>query len=305
MAICETKPAKPFDFKKLSDKLEVEISSLEKLEMKTCRAGYVFPMKNAIGDVIGFRIRYFNSDKYGTTEGSNLGLFIPATTKLSGSVRASIIVEGVSDTAAGLDANLPVIGRPDATSCVSEIVRYFEPQRFNGIVVVADNDENKAGVNGANKLADALLEAGHLVKVILPPEPYGDLRKWHQNTTLTYGIFCTHADKFSWKVPNDTPPGFFCIGNWQVRSGLIKLIGVNGLAVLMEIAAVRGKNNLCQISAPQIEEKLGISRSTVFRALKLLREHGILETVTRGNGRLYANVYRIHLEPFNYLREIT
>jgi hypothetical protein len=51
--------------------------------------------------------------------------------------------------------------------------------RRRPVVIVADRDS--AGIRGAQKLTEALLQNGSNVRIILPPPIYKDLRQWKED----------------------------------------------------------------------------------------------------------------------------
>ncbi len=291
----EIKTAQLTDVSHLAEKLGVTVGSLERLDIAICKTGWVFPMRNVEGDIVGHRLRWWKGGK-GVLKGGHLGLFIPADAIPSA---VTVMTEGESDLAVAMDLGLPAIGRPSATACVAETVRYLTSQEFNGITIIADRDENPAGQEGAEQLAVALLEAKHPVRIVLPPQSCDDLRSWHLAKSLTGAQFWQYAKRFNWHASNDMPPGFFRIANWQLRRGLIGAMGTDAYAVLSIIGSFRDRNGLCAVSRSQIGRLIGKSVSTVDRSLKNLKQQGILELVARGHeGR--TNSYQIHIEPFGW-----
>ena len=121
---------------------------------------------------------------------------------------------------------------------------------------------------------------------------------------ITNKDFWKQAENSSWQVPKRTPPGFTCVGNWQIRGGLVREIGHQALAVLMVIASYRDKDGLCRTSRDDIAELMGVSISTVDKHLPRLKENGLLRVIAKGynvRGKdSKVNVYKIHLTPFNW-----
>ncbi len=285
------------DVENLARELSVSVKSVERLGVLVCNQGWVFPMCDATGKIVGYRLRRWDGTKQTLTGGQN-GLFIPIQNVPAMSL---YVTEGESDLAAALDLGLPAIGRPGAMGCIDEIVDYLVDVKFNAITIIADRDLNGAGEAGADKLADTLLRNGHIVRVVLPPEPFKDLRDAVRNG-LTSKDFDEHAKRFSWRRPAGTPPGFVAIGNWQIRAGLIREITPNGYAVLSAILQNWDTDDLCRIGRPRIAAIIGMSESTASRALRILKDKGLLEVVKRGHeGR--ESIYRVHLNPFNPQRK--
>jgi hypothetical protein len=83
------------------------------------------------------------------------------------------IVEGASDTAAGIGVGLDIVGRPSATGGLTHLVDLL---RDRHVCIVAENDT--AGRRGADQLAAGLCGACASVRVIVPPTGIKDLRAW-------------------------------------------------------------------------------------------------------------------------------
>jgi hypothetical protein len=107
--------------------------------------------------------------------GGRAGLFVPDGLPDVAPERL-FIAEGPTDTAAVLSVGLPAIGRASCTGSVAmecETVRRIKPTEC---VLIADGDD--AGRRGAESLAVGLLTCCRSVRVIVPPEPFGDAREW-------------------------------------------------------------------------------------------------------------------------------
>ena len=132
-----------------------------------------FPMFNGKREVIGIRTRNRHGQKM-AVRGSRNGLFIPLDLKLAGPL---LVVEGPTDTAALLDLGFDAIGRPDCQGGIDHLLELLRGHRARPlIVVVSDND--KPGIEGANKLAGALIRNGYRATVIAPPKGIKDARQW-------------------------------------------------------------------------------------------------------------------------------
>ncbi len=293
------RPATNDELRDLANKLEVSFDSLDRLGVTACDKGWLFPMRDASGEIVGQRLRYWKGGK-AVVKGGNNGLFIPAETNPT---FVTTITEGESDLAEALDLGLNAIGRPGATGCVDEAVEYLAPQRFNGITIIADRDENNAGLKGAEHVASALMLDGHIVRIVMPPDGFNDLRGWAASVALTPAGFHKHASESKALKPPDIPPGFFAIGNWQVRAGLIEAIGPTAFAILTVIASHYGKKDgLCRIGRGTIGELAGVSVSTVDKQIRRLKAAGVLEVVRRGHeGR--CNIYKVHLAPHDWQKK--
>lgn len=134
------------------------------------------PVKEAgftdAGNTIGIRLRRPMGRKFCIT-GSRAGLFIPAALDTDAQL---LIAEGESDTAALLDLNFAVIGRPGCASGVGLIVNFCRRHGAHDVVVVAD--QGQPGQHGAARLAASLRAKCPLVRVITPPA--ADARAWRQ-----------------------------------------------------------------------------------------------------------------------------
>ena len=156
----------------LANSLGVTSRSLKRLGIGFSAESFTFPMSDERGNIIGVRRRFENGRKV-SVKGSRNGLFIPTgienATKL-------VICEGPTDCAAALDLGWAAIGRPNCNSKVAMTVAYV---RRRPVVIVADRDS--AGIRGAQKLTEALLQNGSNVRIILPPPIYKDLRQWKED----------------------------------------------------------------------------------------------------------------------------
>lgn len=102
-------------------------------------------MKDGYGNYIGIRLRNEWGKKWAVT-GSQAGIFIP-TIKPEKRV---FVVEGPTDTAAGLTLGLYTIGRPSCCGGVTHIVDFVKQAKVKEVVIVSDNDE--PGIKGAQEL---------------------------------------------------------------------------------------------------------------------------------------------------------
>ena len=156
----------------LSNILGVTPHSLRRLGVGCSGGGFTFPMSDEHGHIIGIRRRFDNGNKNSVT-GSKNGLFIPAGIENAPKL---VICEGPTDCAAALDLGYDAIGRPSCNSKVAMTVRYVQKRP---VIIVADRDT--AGIRGAQKLTDALLQSGSDVRIVLPPPAYKDLRQWKES----------------------------------------------------------------------------------------------------------------------------
>ena len=279
----------PTELRRIASSLGVSVASLERLDVRTGKPGWIVPMRMD-GAIVGWRLRRWKGGKE-TLAGGKLGLFIPTGIKAA---NVQAVVEGESDLPAALDLDLPAIGRPGATACVAETVRFLAPCRWHGLTIVADADD--PGRDGAEQLATALVDAGHAVRVLEPPDGIKDLRAWLLSGELTRAVFLKTAGGSPWRWPAGTPPGYFGLPNWAVRSGLIREVGPVAVAVLSAVASFWGADGLCRCGRERLAELVGRSIPTVDRAVRTLKRVGLLRVVVQG-GRNRENVYAIELWP--------
>lgn len=155
----------------LAERLGVTEQSLDRLSVGLAGSGkWTFPMRDAAGQIIGVRIRGEDGRKW-AIPGSRNGLFIPHGLDGEGEL---IVCEGPTDTAAMLSLGFEAIGRPSCNSCVEMCAELCSKRQ---VVIVADDDG--PGLNGAEKLADALWDRCPSVRVVQPPY-IKDAREWVQ-----------------------------------------------------------------------------------------------------------------------------
>lgn len=136
---------------------------------------WAFPMQDAVGNVLGIRLRLPGGKKL-SVKGGNEGLFLPEGFDVAGGVL--LIAEGATDTAALLDLGFSAVGRPSCSGGVKLLVEFVRKHRPVGVVIVADGDE--PGRRGAEALAAVLVAYCPEVRVIAPPAPFKDARAWRQ-----------------------------------------------------------------------------------------------------------------------------
>lgn len=165
-------------YKSLSAALGVSAESLNRLDVGFDGAAYTFPMFDAGRQVIGIRRRFPNGRKI-CVKGSRNGLFLPDG--LSG-VGMLLIVEGNTDTAAGLDLGFDTIGRPSCSGGADLVRRFVRKNSYSQLVIIPDNDDKPDGTNpgasGGLRLAAVLRLHCRDVRIVLPPAECNDLRGW-------------------------------------------------------------------------------------------------------------------------------
>lgn len=127
--------------------------------------------------VVGISLRRFDGSKR-LRRGDRAGLHVPVDIPEDLSQQRVLIVEGGSDAAAGLALGRVAIGRPSVLAGFKALRLLLRPRRPAGITVVADRDEDGAGLRGAIQLARSLSVVCPDVRTIEPPPRIKDLRKW-------------------------------------------------------------------------------------------------------------------------------
>ena len=146
------------------------------------RSAWLFPMRDAAGEICGVRLRLGNGRKL-SIRGGHEGLFIPSLEpalkgpeRIGDMLRPLLIPEGPTDTAALLDLGFPAVGRPSCrggAALVIEVCKRLQPGR---VVVVSDADA--PGREGAEVLARRLRPYVPDVRIIEPPAGVKDVRQW-------------------------------------------------------------------------------------------------------------------------------
>ena len=149
-----------------------------------------FPMRWADGKIGGIRLRAEDGFKFAVRGSKNL-LFIPDNFSRSGRV---VICEGPTDTAAGIDVGLNIVGRASAMTCREELFKIC--QQASNVIIVRDADE--VGLRGAEQVA-ADLHKAHIPVKIIRPLGHKDLRAWRADG-LTTSLFSSVCLNYSnWK----------------------------------------------------------------------------------------------------------
>lgn len=180
-------------YEELADELGVASEALRRLglgwhEGQRC---WTFPERNGRGQVIGISTRYREGDK-GFLNGGHRGLYYPPDWQPGSGWL--LIVEGASDTAAGVTAGLSTVGRPSCTGGVKHLVELLRDAAADCKIVVigemdAKPDGSWPGKYGAVDVAMQL--ASHLARPVrwaLPPNGHKDLRAWlrHEQTNSVF-----------------------------------------------------------------------------------------------------------------------
>jgi len=169
--------------KELADELNVSLESLRALDVVWSpeHACWLFPERDGQRRICGLMKRYADGTKR-FMQGGKRGLYIPKSFKIGSD--SITVVEGGSDTAAGLTLGWNVIGRPsagDGASHLASLLKKAEGQ----IYVLGDNDPKRDGTwpgrRGAEKVANTLQKSLNApVSVTSIPMEFKDLRTWVQ-----------------------------------------------------------------------------------------------------------------------------
>jgi len=111
---------------------------------------WAFPMRGGDGEYNGIRLRSDDGKKWAVT-GSREGVFYPFGNPNDPTL---VVVEGPTDTAAGLSIGLDMVGRPSCYGGMEEIRIIVRNQKYKRVAIIADRDD--VGRRGAKLLADAM-----------------------------------------------------------------------------------------------------------------------------------------------------
>lgn len=152
----------------LASDLQVSVQSVRALEFSWSpeHRAWAIPMKDGYGNMVGIRLRARDGRKW-SVRGSHSGCFIP----LAGPKPMALVVEGPTDTAAGLDLGFYTVGRPAASGGINELKHLFRRKGVRRAAIVADNDT--VGVAGAKMLSDHIGVPSCLITL-----PCKDLREF-------------------------------------------------------------------------------------------------------------------------------
>ena len=153
---------------------------------------WAFPMSDGDHRPIGIRLRAESGRKWAIS-GSRNGIFWPSDL---GSTGPLLACEGPTDTAALLDLGYDAIGRPSCAGAVEMVVEVVRHLRRQDVVVVADTDG--PGINGADRLARAMTDAGYRPKVIQPLQGK-DARVWVQAGATRVVVDAVIANARYWR----------------------------------------------------------------------------------------------------------
>jgi hypothetical protein len=175
-------------FARLATDLGVSSESLARLGIGWCETSraWSFPMVDASRNILGIRLRTETGRKF-AVKGGNDGLFLPDG--LDGAAPL-LIAEGPTDTAALLDLDFVAVGRPNCRGGRAIIADLIHRWRPSSVVIIADNDPGKQGMDGAQDLARRLSVVHRDVRIVTPPPYVKDARVWVRSGATRLDMLC-------------------------------------------------------------------------------------------------------------------
>ncbi len=169
--------------------------SVESLQALHCQANglprtWGFPMSDGYGNFIGIRLRNEWGKKWAVL-GSQAGIFIPEIRPQ----KRMFVVEGPTDTAAGLTIGFYTVGRPSCSGGVPHIVDHVKRGRVQEVIIVSDNDE--PGIRGAQDLQRWLPVPSCVL--LLPTKDLREFIKFGDKSTIDSMI-----EQLVWTQPKST-----------------------------------------------------------------------------------------------------
>lgn len=135
-----------------------------------------WPMRDDAGRVVGVRLRCPETGRKWAARGSRAGLFYAAGLLALERPERLFAVEGPTDAAALLSVGIEAVGVPSAGGGADLLADLCRRLQAAEVAIVADGDG--PGLEGAERLAAALLPVVPAVRVTMPPEGVKDARAW-------------------------------------------------------------------------------------------------------------------------------
>lgn len=163
------------DLTPLAIELGVSAETLAALAITRTDDEYRIPERDATGEIIGTQRRLPSGKKIMVTGGHRGLTYTYPLNAYAGTAEDNpvFVVEGMSDTAAGIEIGVDIVGRPSATGGVSHLSALLKDRH---VCILAENDD--AGRNGAKSVAEGIYPAVASVRIVNPPEGAKDLREW-------------------------------------------------------------------------------------------------------------------------------
>lgn len=168
--------------RQLASQLAVSPKSLRSIGIGWCVSDgcWTFPEYNGLQQICGIVRRFPSGDKR-SMRGGHRGLTLPRDWQEGGGPLH--ICEGQSDVAAALSADMRAIGRPGIQGGFRDLVALLKAEKSE-LIVVADNDAEGQGREGAKELAIRLSRSlRRKVDVKAPPARFKDLREFLTKAT--------------------------------------------------------------------------------------------------------------------------
>lgn len=107
-----------------------------------------------------------------------------------------VVVEGATDTLAGMSLGLVTVGKPNAKGGLAELSELLRGRR---VIVMGENDKKDDGScpgrEGMMMTAQVLQRVCKDVLKVMPPGEWKDLRKWRAGTNLTKDDFLAYCEE--------------------------------------------------------------------------------------------------------------
>ncbi len=282
---------RPDSARSFARELRVSQESLERLGLGFDEYAYTFPMRDSAGTLCGIRTRPVKGSKL-TMAGGKRGLFIPEGVQPG---RGVLICEGESDTAAALTLGFRAIGLPGAGQAIAHAVNFFRRSKTSLPCIIGDNDP--AGKDGAENLAEAMLEEGIQCRVVYPPGDCSDLREWIERDELDFRALEGAIHDKPMRYPEKWAHGFQQIPNAFFRAEITNEIGPTASLVLFAICSFNGSNGEMFPSREWLAAITRRSVCTIDRTKRLLKDKGLLSWNRGRKGR--CNDYAVHLDDYS------
>ena len=105
-----------------------------------------------------------------------------------------VVVEGATDTLAGMSLGLVTVGKPNAKGGLQELAELL---RGRSVIIMGENDKKEDGScpgrEGMLLTAQVLQRVCKDVLKVMPPSEYKDLRRWRAGTGLTAEDFLAYC----------------------------------------------------------------------------------------------------------------
>jgi len=124
------------------------------------------------------------------------GQLDPTATLLPPSDLPVLVVEGWTDTAVAMDMGFVAVGRPSNLACMDMLADLV---RGRSVIIVGENDDinpatgKRPGEEGMVAAYQILKTKCRDIEMVLPPDEFKDLRKWHTAQQITSDQFMEYV----------------------------------------------------------------------------------------------------------------